>query len=51
MQLERSSGSSTLDEAARSMIEQAAPFPPLPSYYPREGVVIVSTIPVFPVGR
>lgn len=49
--LERSSGSPTLDETARSMIEQSAPFPPLPSYYPRGGVVITSTIPVFPTGR
>ncbi len=51
MQLERSSGSLTLDETARSMIEQSAPFPPLPSYYPRQGVVITSTIPVFPIAR
>lgn len=51
MQLERSSGSAALDDAARRMIEQAAPFPPLPSYYPRDGVVIISSIPVFPIAH
>ena len=51
MRLERSSGSPALDETARKMIEQAAPFPPLPSYYPREGVVITWSIPIYPLGR
>ncbi len=48
MQLQRSSGATALDETARKMIEKAAPFPPLPSYYPRNGVVLVVTIHLFP---
>ncbi len=48
MRLERSSGAPVLDEAARKMIEQAAPFPPLPGYFPREGVTLSVTIHLFP---
>jgi protein TonB len=48
MRLERSSGSPMLDETARKMIEQAAPFPPLPNYLPHEGVVVTWTVPVYP---
>jgi len=48
VQLERSSGSPLLDQTALQMVEQAAPFPALPSNYPRDGVVIESTIPIYP---
>lgn len=48
MRLERSSGAIALDEAARRMIEKAAPFPPLPNYYPRNGVTVSVTIHLFP---
>jgi protein TonB len=48
MRLERSSGASVLDDTARKMIQQAAPFPPLPGYYPRNGVVLTVTIHLFP---
>jgi hypothetical protein len=37
-----------LDDTARAMIERAAPFPPLPRYYPRDGATITLVIPVFP---
>jgi protein TonB len=43
-----SSGSDTIDEAAYKMIMQTAPFPPLPSYIPRNGVVIAFSVTVFP---
>ena len=49
--LERSSGSALLDEEALKMIQQAAPFPPLPSNYPPNGVIVTSTIPIFPQGQ
>jgi len=48
MRLERSSGAPILDETARRMIEQAAPFPPLPTYFPRDGVTLSVTIHLFP---
>jgi protein TonB len=48
MRLARSSGSPVLDETARQMIVQSAPFPPLPNNYPRNGVVITWTVPVYP---
>jgi periplasmic protein TonB len=48
MRLERSSGTSALDETARKMIEQAAPFPPLPNYFPRNGVTLSVTLPIYP---
>jgi TonB family protein len=48
MRLERSSGAPVLDETARRMIEQAAPFPPLPNYFPRNGVTLSVTIHLFP---
>lgn len=48
MRLERSSGAPVLDDTARRMIEQAAPFPPLPNYFPRNGVTLSVTIHLFP---
>jgi protein TonB len=48
MRLERSSGAPQLDDTARKMIEQAAPFPPLPNYFPRGGVTLSVTIHLFP---
>jgi protein TonB len=48
MQLYATSGSDTIDEAARKMLLQTAPFPPLPSYIPHSGVVIAFSITVFP---
>jgi protein TonB len=48
IRLERSSGAAVLDSAARAMIEAAAPFPPLPSYFPRGGATLTVTIHVFP---
>jgi len=48
VKLERSSGSPLLDQTALNMVQQAAPFPALPSNYPRDGVVIESTIPIYP---
>ena len=48
IRLERSSGAPVLDNAARAMIEAAAPFPPLPSYFPRGGATLTVTIHIFP---
>ncbi len=48
MRLERSSGAPVLDDAARNMIEHAAPFPPLPSYFPHGGATLTVTIHIFP---
>lgn len=48
IRLERSSGSLILDNAARRMIERSAPFPPLPSYFPRQGATLTISIPLFP---
>jgi protein TonB len=53
-QLERSSGSPLLDETALKMIQQAAPFPILPSNYPRSSrndVVVEWTAQIFPEGQ
>jgi protein TonB len=46
--LQRSAGDPALDDTARNMIQGAAPFPPLPSYYPRNGVLLSVTIHIFP---
>ena len=46
--LERSSGAEVLDDTALKMIQQAAPFPPPPNYFPRPGVVLEVTIHLFP---
>ncbi len=46
--LERSAGDPILDATARNMIEAAAPFPPLPRYYPRDGAVLSVTIHILP---
>jgi len=48
MRLERSSGANVLDDTARKMIEEAAPFPPLPGNFPSDGVVLSVTIHLFP---
>ncbi len=48
MRLERSSGAPVLDDTARNMIQQAAPFPPLPSYFPHDGTTLTVTIHIFP---
>ena len=48
IELERSSGAPVLDNTARNMIEEAAPFPPLPSYFPRGRVTLTVTIHIFP---
>jgi periplasmic protein TonB len=48
IRLERSSGSQVLDDAARAMIERAAPFPPLPRDFPQDGAVFTVAIPLFP---
>lgn len=48
IRLERSSGAAVLDGAARAMIEAAAPFPPLPGYFPRAGATLTVTIHIFP---
>lgn len=48
IRLERSSGAPVLDTTARNMIEEAAPFPPLPSYFPRGSVTLTVTIHIFP---
>jgi len=48
MEVERSAGAEVLDQVALKMIQAAAPFPPLPAYYPRPQVVIEVTIPIFP---
>jgi len=48
MRLERSSGVPALDNAARIMIEASQPFPPLPAYFPHDGVVLSVTIHLFP---
>lgn len=50
MQLAQSSGAPVLDEAARKMIEESAPFPPLPSTFPRDGVTLSVRIHIFPSG-
>ncbi len=50
MRLAQSSGAPVLDEAARKMIEEAAPFPPLPPYFPRDGVTLSVRIHIFPNG-
>jgi TonB family protein len=47
IRLERSSGAPVLDSAARAMIEAAAPFPPLPSYFPRAGATLTVTSRIF----
>jgi protein TonB len=46
--LERSSGADVLDQTALKMIQEAAPFPPPPNYYPRPGVILEVTIHLFP---
>lgn len=46
--LERSSGADILDQTALKMIQEAAPFPPPPNYYPRPGVILEVTIHLFP---
>lgn len=46
--LAQSSGATVLDETARKMIEEAAPFPPLPNYYPHDGVTLTVTTNIFP---
>ncbi len=46
--LERSSGAQVLDDTALKMIQEAAPFPPPPNYFPRPGVVLEVTIHLFP---
>lgn len=46
--LERSSGADILDQTALKMIQEAAPFPPPPSYYPQPGVILEVTIHLFP---
>jgi periplasmic protein TonB len=48
IRLEHTSGSQVLDDAARAMIERAAPFPPLPRDFPQSGTVLTVEIPVFP---
>jgi periplasmic protein TonB len=48
IRLERSSGAAVLDDTARRMIERAAPFPPLPSYFPHGGTTLSVTIHIFP---
>ncbi len=48
IRLERSAGADMLDDTAREMIEESAPFPPLPGNFPSDGVVLSVTIHLFP---
>lgn len=50
VKVERSAGAPVLDRTALKMIEAAAPFPPLPAYYPHPFVVIQVVIPIYPAG-
>jgi colicin import membrane protein len=45
-----STGSPRLDEAARMMITNSAPFPPLPSDYPQIRTPITIIVPIYPRG-
>jgi protein TonB len=50
LEIEKSSGVSILDDAARDIILRAAPFPPLPNEFPSPAGIRVP-IPMFPPGR
>jgi TonB family protein len=46
-----SSGSSVADQAARNMIQNSAPFPPIPPSYPHIRTLITVEMPIYPNPR
>jgi TonB family protein len=45
------SGSSIADQAARNMIQNSAPFPPIPANYPHIRTLIIVEMPIYPNPR
>lgn len=45
--IEHSSGAAALDQVGENIVQNTAPFPPLPRDYPGEGVVVTLRLPLF----